>query len=148
MKERMEASRPRPVEVFLSGAYGRIRRITTVLAVMTTVVATLIWGWRCGLGSAIGSLAGYVNLVWLHHGSEIMIERMIAAPGSAPSRFRMMLAFSGRYLFLIVLAYAMLKGFPSMRFGFITALFLPILAAMCEGVYEAVANSHLAPPKT
>ena len=140
---------PSEIEAFLSGAFQRIRRITMALAVAFTVGATLFFGWRSGLGSALGSLVGYINLIWLHHGSALMIERMLASMGKAkaPSKLQLNLSFAGRYVFVIAISYAILKGFPSVLYGFIVALFFPILAAMCEGVYEACVNIKASKPR-
>ena len=66
---------------------------------------------------------------------------MIAPAGTGPSRFRLMLAFAGRYICVMAMAYVILKGYPSMLGGFMVGLACPILAAMCEGVYEAVAGN-------
>ena len=131
-------------QAFLSGAFERIRQITIVLAVTGAIAAILLFGWRSALGTVIGSFVGYVNLIWLHHGSAMMIERMLAsqdnAKAKASSKLRLLVSFIGRYVFVIAIAYVILKGFSSMLFGFVVALFFPILAAMCEGVYEACVN--------
>ena len=101
------------------------------------MVATLSLGWRSGLGLAAGAVVAYLNFVWLHRGAELLIQRMLT-PENAPSKLRLFLTFVGRYLFVLVAAYVILKGYPSMRAGFIVGLASPVLAAMCEGVYEAV----------
>lgn len=129
------------VETFLSGAFGRIRLITIALAVITIPGASLLFGWRSGLGTGIGAIVGYINLVWLHHGSNMIMERLIAPADKAPSKFRLVLSFTARYVFVISIACVILKGFPSMLLSFIVAIFLPILAAMCEGIYEACVNA-------
>ena len=133
-------SRSHSVERFLSGAYKRIQWITVALGVLSSVVVALVLGWRGGLGAMIGAVVGYLNLVWLHHGAAMMVERMLASADKAGSRFRLMLSFVGRYVFLMAIAYAILKSFPSMLKGFTVALFLPVVAATCEGVYEAIVN--------
>jgi ATP synthase I chain len=132
---------PAHVEAFLSGAYRRILRVTIALSVSATVAADLFFGWRSGLGVAAGSLLAFINFVWLHHGAELMIHRMMAAAESGPSRFRLMLAFAGRYFFVIAISYVILKGYPNMLVAFVVGLAVPIVAAMCEGVYEAVAGN-------
>jgi ATP synthase I chain len=128
------------VEAFLSGAYQRIRRITIVLGLAGTIVTASFFGWRQGLGSAAGALAGYLNFVWLHHASRMITERMIPSAGNPPSRFRLLLAFAGRYVFIVATAYVILKSWPQLLVGFSVALFFPIVAAMCEGIYEAFAK--------
>jgi ATP synthase I chain len=133
-------------EAFLSGAYGRIRRITIALALFGTIIAAIFFGWRNGLGLAAGAVVGYFNFVWLHRASVMMIERMMPSAENAPSRFRVLLGFAGRYAFVVVAAYVILKGWPEVLVAFLVALFFPIVAAMCEGVYEAVAGGKTDPP--
>jgi len=136
MNSRLRDSRSDQVELFLSRAYNRIQRITIALSVASALAATLLFGWRSGLGLAIGSAVACLNLVWLHRASEIMIERMITPGHNTPSKFRLIFAFAGRYALVIVVAYVILKGFPGIRIGFMVGLALPILAATCEGIYE------------
>jgi hypothetical protein len=146
MTERLHGSSDNQAEVqaFLSGAFQRIQSITIVLAVTAAIAATLLFGWRSALGTVIGSFVAYANLIWLHHGSAMMIERLLASlnktKAKPPSKLPLILSFTGRYVFVIAIAYVILRGFPSMLLGFVVALFFPILAAMCEGVYEACVN--------
>lgn len=135
-----ESSVPANLEAFLSGAYRRILRVAVIFSVAGTPIALAVFGWRSGLGFALGTLLALLNFVWLHHGAELMIRRMVA-PGAAPPRWRLSLAFTGRYIFVITAAYVILKGYPSMLGGFVVGLACPILAAMCEGVYEAFAGN-------
>lgn len=128
-------------EAFLSRAYQRILRITVVLSVAATIIFTILLGWRSGLGVAIGAPIAYINLVWLHQGSTMMVDRMVAS-SAAPSKARLVLAFAGRYALMIALVCVILKSFPGMRLGFMVGLVAPIAAATCEGIYEAVANGR------
>jgi hypothetical protein len=132
------------IEAFLSRAYPRILRITIVLSVTATIVLTVLLGWRSGLGFAIGAPIAYINLVWLHHGSIMMVERMLGSSSEAPSKGRVVMAFALRYGLMIIAASVILKSFPGMRLGFMLGLFVPIIAAMCEGVYEAFAGGKQA----
>lgn len=135
-----EAPSATRVEAFLSGAYRRIRRITIVLSLIGIIIATLFTGWHKGLGVLAGAAIGYVNFVWLHRASQMMVERMMPLAANAPSRFRVLLGFAGRYAFVVIAAYVILRGWPEVLVGFIVGLFLPIVAATCEGVYEALAG--------
>lgn len=140
MSQSSDASASARVDAFLSGAYRRILRITIVLSIVAAVGAVLWFGWRSGLGLAIGSLVGYINFVWLHRASVMMTDRMIGGTGKHPSKLRLLLAFAGRYLFVIAAAYVIFRGWPRMLAGFTAALFFPVFAAMCEGIYEALAK--------
>jgi hypothetical protein len=137
------------VEQRLSGAYGRILRVAIALSVAGTLTAALMFTWQSGLGLAIGSLLAYVNFVWLHHGTERLVERIIAAntktaeAKSKPRKVRFAFPFPLRYALLIAVAYVILKSYPRLLIGFIVGLILPILAAMGEGIYEAVVISKI-----
>src|SRR5262249_30750362 len=142
MTERPQGSLSSSMEAFLSGAYRRIIRITIFLTVAATVAATALFSWRAGVGIASGSLLAGLNFGWVHHGTELMIRRMVNPGKAAPSKLRLMLAFVGRYVCVIAAAYVILKSYPRMLEGFIAGLAFPILAAMSEGVYEAVVSSR------
>jgi hypothetical protein len=142
MSQSPHGSRSARMEAFLDGAYQRILWITTVLGVAATIAATLFLGWRNGLGVALGSILSCLNFIWLHHGSELAIQRMLTAAESRPSRFWLVLAFAGRYVFVIAIAYVILKSYPRVRIALIVGLAFPILAATCEGIYQAVVISN------
>jgi hypothetical protein len=131
-------------EAFLSGAYRRILWITLALSVVATVAAVVLVDWRSGLGLAIGALVASLNFVWLHHGAEMLIQRMIEAQQAvgpakrAPSKLRLLLAFAARYALVMAVAYVILRGYPQVRLAFIVGLACPVIAAMGEGLYEAV----------
>ena len=129
------------MEEFLSGAYRRILWTAFGLSVAGTVAAIAIAGWRSGLGLAIGALVACLNFVWLHHGAELMIQRMVEPTRVSPSKLPLLLAFTGRYAFVLVAAYVILKSYPQVRVAFIVGLACPVIAAMGEGLYEA-ARSH------
>ncbi len=130
------------METFLSGAYRRILRATIVLAIAAMIMMTGLLNWRAGVGVALGAVLAGVNFIWLHHGSELMVRRLVDPAQIAPSKLRLMLAFLGRYVCVIAGAYVILKSYSRILEGFIVGLALPILAAMLEGVYEAVATSR------
>src|SRR5438445_10733645 len=144
---------PMPVnpalEARLSGAYRRILCVAIALSVAGTLTAALMFTWQSGLGLAIGSLLAYVNFVWLHHGTERLVERIIAANTktaegkSKPRKVRFAFPFPLPYPHLIAVAYVILKSYPRLLIGFIVGLILPILAAMGEGIYEAVVISKI-----
>jgi len=139
---------PDPVmEERLSGAYRRILRVAIGLSVAGTLTAILLFSWQSGLGLAIGSLLAYINFVWLHHGTERLVERMVmsnkttSADKTKPRKVRFAFPFPLRYALLIAVAYVILKSYPRLLIGFIVGLILPILAAMGEGIYEAIVIS-------
>jgi ATP synthase I chain len=137
------------MEARLSGAYQRILRVAIVLSVAGTVAAALLFSWQSGLGLAIGSLLAYINFVWLHHGTERLVERMVvsnktsSADKTKPRKVRFAFPFPLRYALLFGVAYVILKSYPRLLIGFIVGLILPILASMGEGIYEALVTSKI-----
>ena len=137
------------MEARLSGAYRRILRVAIALSVAGTLLAVLFFTWQSGLGLAIGSLLAYINFVWLHRGTERLAERILASnkttatDKSEPRKVRFAFPFPLRYALLIAVAYVILKSYPRLLIGFIVGLILPILAAMGEGIYEAVVISKI-----
>jgi hypothetical protein len=135
------------MEERLSGAYNRILKVAMGLSVGGTLTAILLFSWQSGLGLAIGSLLAYINFVWLYHGTERLVERMVvsnkttSADKTKPRKVRFAFPFPLRYALLIAVAYVILKSYPRLLIGFIVGLILPILAAMGEGIYEAVVIS-------
>lgn len=141
----IEQTPPDPaMEERLSGAYRRILRVAIALSVAGTLAAALLFTWQSGLGLAIGSLLAYINFVWLHRGTERLVERIIASNRATavgetkPRKVRFAFPFPLRYALLIAVAYVILKSYPRLLIGFIVGLILPILAAMGEGIYEAL----------
>ena len=137
------------MEERLSGAYHRILRVAIALSVVASLAATLLFSWQSGLGLAVGSLLAFINFVWLHRGTERLVERIVAsnkatAPDqSKPRKVRFAFPFPLRYALLIAVAYVILKSYPRLLIGFIVGLILPILAAMGEGIYEALVISKI-----
>lgn len=139
MTEEQQSHVSPQTEAFLSAAYGRILRITVVLGLCAFALVTAYRGWSSGMGLAAGAVLAYVNFVWLHHAAGLTVQRMLAGTAQ-PSQQRLVFSFVGRYLFVLGAAYVILRGYPQARIAFMLGLALPILAAMCEGIYEAIAN--------
>jgi hypothetical protein len=140
VNDHIQASESSTSEVFLSGAYDRIRRITILLALAAVIIGTFWLGWRNGLVLMVGSAIGYLNFIWLHRATSLMTDRMMPGGRKPPSKSRLLLAFGGRYIFMILMAYVILRGYPRMILAFTATLVFPIIAAVCEGVYELFAK--------
>jgi len=103
-------------------------------------------GKRLRFGHRIAS--GLYQFVWLHRGTERLVERILAsnqtttADKSKPRKVRFAFTFLLRYSLLIAVAYVILKSYPRLLIGFIVGLILPILAAMGEGIYEASSDQQ------
>lgn len=136
-------------EAYLSGAYRRILRTAVILSIVALAVGLAI-NWRSGLGVAVGAILGIVNFIWLHSSTGKLVDRILAESGKPPllepahdpagdrPKFRFIFPFPLRYLLMIGVAYVILKSYPQLLIGFIVGVVLPVLAAMGEGIYEAV----------
>jgi ATP synthase I chain len=123
---------------FLGRAYPRIVRFALVLTAIAGAVSLLLANWRGSLVLIVGAVVGILNLVWLHRGADLMVERMLGAGKSGPSKLRMLLFFPLRYILVIAAVYAILKGYPGVLVSFIVGLGLPVMAMIGESIYEAV----------
>jgi hypothetical protein len=125
------------VEEFYSGAYQRISRTIVVLGIITTPMLGWRFGWKFGAGFLAGCGAAYANFAWLKSAVYGMVDKM-AAGRHAPSGAALMFRFFWRYIFIALLAYVIFRGSSHAVYGFCAGLFVPIAAAMCEGIYEAM----------
>jgi hypothetical protein len=123
---------------FLGGAYLRIVKLAAALTAIAGAVSLLLTNWRGSLALVFGAVVGIVNLVWLHHGADLMVQRMLGAGKNGPSKLRMALFFPLRYILVIAAVYAILKGYPGVLVSFIVGLGLPVMAMIGESIYEAV----------
>ena len=124
-------------EAFLSGAYRRISRMIVVVAVLSSPLLAWRFGWKFGLGFLAGCAAAYLNFAWLRRVVDGIVDK-IASGKNAPSGAGLMLRFFGRYIVVALLAYVIFRGSSHALYGFCAGLFVPIAAAMCEGIHEAM----------
>src|SRR3954463_1410016 len=125
------------VEEFYSGAYQRISRMIVVLAALLFLPVWWKFQWKFGFGFLAGCAAAYLNFAWLKRAVDGIVEK-IASGKRAPSGAGLMFRFFGRYVVVALLAYVIFRGSSHALYGFCAGLFVPIAAAMCEGIYEAV----------
>ena len=126
------------MDTFLGRAYPRIVKLAMVLTALAGCVALALANWRGSLALVFGAAVGILNLVWLHRGADMMVQRMLGAGKSGPSKLRMLLFFPLRYTLVIAAVYAILKGYPGVLVSFIVGLGLPVMAMIGESIYEAV----------
>lgn len=122
-------------EFFYSGALDRIRWFMLAAAVVFTMAAWVIYGWRQGLGMTLGCSIAYVNFHWLKRVVHAMADR-ITNSGKPHSGRGIVLRFLLRYVLMALAAYAILSVSPASLHGLLTGLFLPVAAIACEAGYE------------
>ena len=94
-----------------------------------------MFGWRIGLGFALGGGIAYLNFCWL---KKIVAGLGELAAGRASGR-AVVHRFLLRYVLMAVVAFVILAVSRKSLYGLFAGLFLPVSAMLCEAVYEAYA---------
>ena len=122
-------------ERFFSGALDRIRRISVVLGIASSIAVWAMFGWQIGAAYSLGCVISYVNFHWLKRGVNALADR-VTNTGQAGSSTGVVVRFMLRYGFIAIACYAILKSSKSSVFALLGGLFLTIAAMLCEAVYE------------
>jgi hypothetical protein len=123
-------------ESFFAGALDRIRRITIVLGVVSSIVVFLRFGIGVGISFVVGCVISYVNFHWLSQAVNAIADR-VTQIGRAGSSNGMVVRFMLRYGFIAIGCYVILMSSKSSVYGLLGGLFLSVAAILCEAVYEA-----------
>jgi hypothetical protein len=106
-----------------------------VLAFLLPLLAWPWFGWRTGLGLALGCGVAYLNFFWLKRGVETLADRIVSA-GKPRSGKGIVARFLLRYVLMGLAAYGILTVSPASLYGLLAGLFLPVAAIACEAAYE------------
>ncbi len=107
---------------------ARMTRWMMWLALAGVPVAAVMWGWRAGLGFAIGAGGSYAMFRWLRH--------FVDALGGKPGRPRILVLFALRYLIMGAGLYVIFKFSKISLMAALWGLFVSTAAALAEGVFE------------
>jgi hypothetical protein len=124
-------------EAFFSSALDRIRRVTLVLGVVSSIVVWVRFGTAIGIGFVVGCVISYVNFHWLKKVINDLADR-ISNTGQKGSVGGIVMRFLLRYGFIAVGAYVILVSSKSSVYGLLGGLFLSVAAILCEAAYEVV----------
>lgn len=124
-------------ERFYDGAERRLLITMPVIAGLASLALGLAYGWRFGLGVALGCAVAYANFYWLRRIVSGLADR--AAQQGQPSGTGIVFKFFIRYALLGVAAYAIFTFSLVSLYGFLGGLFLPVAAILVEAGYEAYA---------
>jgi hypothetical protein len=120
---------------FYSRALERIQRIMIVIAIAAVVTAWGYFGWRIGLGVALGGSIAYLNLHWLKKVVAGLAELTIQSGSPASSR-GIVHRFLLRYFLMALIAFVILTVSRESLYGLFAGLFLPVAGILCEAAYE------------
>jgi hypothetical protein len=126
-------------DAFYACALTRIRNFMLALAPALTAAAWWKFGRPAALGFLCGSIIAYLNFHWLKSGVSGLADR-VTNTGKAQSSSGIIARFLLRYVLLGAAAYAILTSFPASLRGLFAGFFLPVVAIVCEAVYELYAG--------
>jgi hypothetical protein len=120
---------------FHAHALERINKILLVLGGAALIIAMTMFGWRIGVGFAVGGAVSFLNFYWL---KKVVAGVAAAAARSGPtvSSRRVVQRFLLRYFLMAVAAFVILTVSRDSLYGFFAGLFLPVAAMLCEAGYE------------
>jgi hypothetical protein len=127
---------PDAADLFYEGALDRIKRCMLVLGPVAAVVAWGLYGWKVGVGLALGAVIAYANFHWLKQAVSALADR-VTQSGERQSGRGIMARFLLRYFLIGLGAYAIFTVSVAALYGLLGGLFLTVGAIVCEAVYEA-----------
>lgn len=109
-----------------------------VLGLAALITALAFFGWRIGLGFALGGGISYINFIWLE---KIVggLGDLAAQSGGAATGRRVVQRFILRFALMAVVAFVILTVSRVSLYGLFAGLCLPVTAMLCEAGYEAYA---------
>ena len=132
----MDEIAPEPApDDFYSRALERIHKFMLVLGAAALITATTMFGWRIGLGFAVGGAVSFLNFYWLKKVVAGVAAATIESGTPASSR-GVVHRFLLRYFLMAIAAFGILTVSRDSLYGFFTGLFLPVAAMLCEAGYE------------
>lgn len=123
-------------EDFHSQALRRIQRLIVVIGIAALITASAFFGWRIGVGFALGGAIALLNFHWLEKVVRGLADLTIQSGAPASSR-GVLHRFLLRYFLMALVAFVILAVSRDSLYGFFAGLFLPVAAILCEAVYEA-----------
>ncbi len=113
----------------------RIRRFMAGIGVIATVVVWIAFGWKVGVGLALGCAIAWVNFYWLKQAVSALADR-VTSSGRRQSSSGVVARFLLRYALIALGAYAIFRVSRDSLYGLLGGLFLTVAAILCEAVYE------------
>jgi hypothetical protein len=122
---------------FYSRSLERIQTFMQVLGTAALITACIFFGWRIGLGFALGATIAYLNFHWLKKVVAGLAELTIGS-GTPVSSRGVVHRFLLRYFLMAIIAFVILTVSRESLYGLFAGLFLPVAAILCEAGYEVI----------
>ena len=120
---------------FYSRALDRIHKFMLVLGMAAVITGTAMFGWRIGVGFAVGAGVSFLNFYWLKKVVAGVAAATVESGKPASSRW-VVHRFILRYFLMAMAAFVILTVSRDSLYGFFAGLFLPVAAMLCEAGYE------------
>jgi hypothetical protein len=121
-----------------------LRRIEWMIGIAGSVCAlAAIWplGLEVAAGMLVGTALGWINFRWLAASVNAIGDRIVKA--KSQERGATVVARGvGRIVLIALVAYGIFAYSVRGLMGFLAGLAMPVIAMMCEAVYEFVASSR------
>jgi ATP synthase I subunit len=119
---------------FYAAAERRIEYLTVAIGAAVAIGVAIFWNWRAGVGVACGAALSWINYRWMKQGVGTLARLSTAQAGTEKAHVppSVYLKFLGRYALLIVVAYAILRGFKLPAASLLAGLFAVIAAVIVE----------------
>ncbi len=123
---------------------GTLRRLEwMILGAGATCAGAVLrpLGWMLAAGVLLGTVLGWVNFRWLAATVNAISERIVE--GKSRERGAAVMARGvGRLCLMAAVAYVIFTCSLRGLVGFLAGLTMPVVAVMCEAVYEFVASNR------
>ena len=121
-----------------SSTLHRVEQLTMASGLLCALAAVKPLGWPLAAGILAGTFLGWLNFRWLASSVSAIGER-IANVHSTERGVAVVVRGVGRIFLIALAAYVIFTCSVSGLMGFLAGLAMPVLALMCEAVYEFVA---------
>ena len=125
-------------EAFYEAVERRIEWLTLVISAAAAVFTSIRWGWRAGVGVAVGGTLSWLNFRWLDQGIGQLLRAASGSGEAASGRGTrlLFLRFLGRIMLILLTLYVILKTRWLPGKALLAGLFSLICAASLEVSYE------------
>lgn len=122
-------------EQYLARAVGRMYISMAAMSAAGVLIVFVWWGWRAGLGFALGAAASCLNFRWLKNLVDSLAQ--VAAGRRLKSRTAVLLGL--RYLLLAAAGYGILRVSEISLTAALVGLFVSAAAVVLEILYQLIA---------
>jgi hypothetical protein len=127
------------------GSYeATLRRVEWMIVAAGVVSATAVLrplGWALAVGVLLGTALAWINFRWLAASVNAIGERIVKVRSKERGAAVVMRGV-GRIFLIALVAYVIFTCSIRGLVGFLAGLAMPVIAMMCEAVYEFVANDR------